>query len=66
MHTRRNLTSVLLHLPIDLSETSIKSLIVMLDHFADYPEDYLELVNPKQKQSDNDRRNASSKSDICI
>ena len=42
---RRYLTSVLLNLPIDTTETSIATLLVMLDHFAENPHEYLELTN---------------------
>tara|TARA_B100001094_G_C17680937_1_gene553363 strand:+ start:429 stop:605 length:177 start_codon:yes stop_codon:yes gene_type:complete len=41
---RRYLTSVLLNLPIDTTETSVATLLVMLDHFAQNPNDYHELL----------------------
>ncbi len=45
MHVRKNLTYLLLNLPIDKEQTSVKALLLILDHFHEYPEDYLELVN---------------------
>lgn len=41
---RRYLTSVLLNLPIDTRETSVATLLVMLDHFAQNPNDYHEFL----------------------
>ena len=42
---RRYITSVMLNLPLQASETSIATLLVMLDHFSEYPDEYLELLN---------------------
>lgn len=42
---RRYLTSVLLNLPINPTETTISTLLVMLDHFVENPEEYLDLTN---------------------
>lgn len=43
--TRRYLLSTLLNLPVQTSETSVASLLVMLDYFIDNPREYLELTN---------------------
>jgi hypothetical protein len=43
--TRRYVTSMLLNLPIQSTETSIATFLVMLDHFSAYPDEYLELLN---------------------
>ena len=48
---RRNLTGVLLNLPINTNETSVTALIVMLDHFAENPDEYYELLNVKHYQN---------------
>ena len=48
---RRNLTGVLLSLPIDTTETTVASLIAMLDHFAENPDEYYELLNVKHYQN---------------
>ncbi len=42
---RRYITSVMLNLPLQATETSVSTLIVMLDHFSEYPDEYLELIN---------------------
>jgi hypothetical protein len=44
-NVRRNLTSVLLNLPINTRETSISTLIEMLDYFSRNPEEYREMIN---------------------
>tara|TARA_Y100000401_G_scaffold55842_1_gene44159 strand:- start:1 stop:177 length:177 start_codon:yes stop_codon:yes gene_type:complete len=41
---RRYLTTVLLNLPIQTTDTSVASLLAMLDHFVANPKDYLELI----------------------
>jgi len=46
--TRRYITSMMLNLPIQPTETSIATLLVMLDHFSAYPDEYLELLNDNQ------------------
>ncbi len=43
-HVRKNLTLFLLHLPIEQEQTSVKALLIMLDHFYEHPEDYIELI----------------------
>lgn len=48
---RRNLTGVLLSLPIDTTETTVAALISMLDHFAENPDEYYELLNVKHYQN---------------
>ena len=45
--TRRYLTGVLLNLPINTRETTVATLLAMLDHFADNPDDYKELLNSR-------------------
>jgi len=42
---RRYLTTVLLNLPIQATDTSVATLLVMLDHFCDHPSDYKDLSN---------------------
>lgn len=49
-NVRRNLTAVLLNLPINTQETTIATLLVMLDHFAENPDDYHELLNGNQNK----------------
>jgi len=46
--TRRYITSMMLNLPIQPTETSVATLLVMLDHFSAYPDEYLELLNDNQ------------------
>ena len=46
--TRRYVTSMLLNLPIQPTETSVATLLVMLDHFSTYPDEYLELLNDNE------------------
>lgn len=43
--TRRYLTNVLLYLSIDADHLTVKTFIELLDHFADNPTEYLELIN---------------------
>ena len=50
LRARRELTTVLLNLPVDVNETSVASLLGLLDHLAEYPDEYHEL-----------RRNQSTK-----
>ena len=47
--TRRYLTTVLLNLPIQTKDTSVASLLVMLDHFVANPQDYLELIQCQEQ-----------------
>ena len=47
--TRRYLTTVLLNLPIQTTDTSVASLLVMLDHFVANPKDYLELIQCQEQ-----------------
>lgn len=49
-NVRRNLTAVLLNLPINTQETTIATLLVMLDYFAENPDDYHELLNGNQNK----------------
>jgi hypothetical protein len=43
--TRRYLTSFLLNVDLDTRECTIGTLLTMLDHFAEHPDDYLEMTN---------------------
>ena len=46
---RTYLTSVLLNLPIVTTETSVSSLLGLLDHYAANPDEYLEMINGKHR-----------------
>jgi len=46
---RTYLTSVLLNLPIVTTETSVSSLLGLLDHYATHPDEYLEMINGKHR-----------------
>jgi len=46
---RTYLTSVLLNLPIITTETSVSSLLGLLDHYAEHPDEYLEMINGKHR-----------------
>jgi hypothetical protein len=39
---------MMLNLPIQPTETSVATLLVMLDHFSAYPDEYLELLNDNE------------------
>jgi hypothetical protein len=39
---------VLLNLPIIPAETSVSTFLVMLDHFAENPDEYRELIESKK------------------
>ena len=45
---RRYTTSVLLNLDLDVTETSVSTLLTLLDHFIENPSEYLELINAKR------------------
>ncbi len=47
---RRYLTNVLLNLPILKDETSVSTLLTMLDHFIDNPDEYREFVRAKDRK----------------
>ena len=47
-NVRRNLTAVLLNLPVNTRECSVSTLIEMLDYFDLHPNEYREMV----KQND--------------
>jgi hypothetical protein len=49
--TRRLVTSMLLNLPVQPTETSIGTFLVMLDHFTAYPNEYLELLNDNKSST---------------
>ena len=49
--TRRYLTGVLLNLDVEEDLTTVGQLQRMLDHFCEYPQDYLDLVNEHNKYS---------------
>jgi hypothetical protein len=42
---RRYLTEVLINLPIKSDETYVSTLMTLMDHMADHPTEYLELIN---------------------
>tara|TARA_R100000406_G_scaffold77882_1_gene58610 strand:+ start:655 stop:831 length:177 start_codon:yes stop_codon:yes gene_type:complete len=42
--TRRYITTTLLNLPIQTTETSVATLLTMLDHFIANPQEYQELI----------------------
>nr|BDD47452.1 hypothetical protein 27 [Pelagibacteraceae bacterium] len=46
-NVRRNLSGVLLNLPINTHETTIATLIEMLDHFSENPDEYREMMKLK-------------------
>jgi hypothetical protein len=48
---RTYLTSVLLNLPIITNETSVSSLLGLLDHLAENPDEYIEMINAKNRKS---------------
>lgn len=50
-NVRRNLTSVLLNLPVDTRETTIATLLTMLDHFSEHPDEYYELINVRNNSN---------------
>jgi hypothetical protein len=45
---RRYLTEVLINLPINTHETQVSTLVELMDHFADNPTDYLDLINGRK------------------
>jgi hypothetical protein len=55
-NARRNLTAVLLNLPINPSETTVATLLTMLDHFSDHPEEYIELANDLPRRDRRERQ----------
>ena len=50
-NVRRNLTAVLLNLPINTRETTVVALIEILDHFSEYPNDYIELIHDQNQNN---------------
>ena len=44
-NVRRNLTGVLLNLPINTRETTVSTLLEMLDYFSRHPQEYREMVD---------------------
>ncbi len=48
---RTYLTSVLLNLPILTHETSVASLLGLLDHLVEHPDQYKEMINAKNRQT---------------
>ncbi len=46
---RTYLTSVLLNLPILTNDTSVASLLVLLDHLAENPDEYIEMIHAKYR-----------------
>ena len=48
--TRTYLTTFLLNVNLDTSECTVGTLLTMLDHFAEHPDDYMEMINGNQNQ----------------
>lgn len=48
---RRYLTHVLLNLPIRTTETSVATLLTMIDHFIENPNEYHEFIRSKDRES---------------
>ncbi len=44
---RRSLRGVLLHIDIEPGQTNVDTLLTMLDHFYEYPDDYREIIYDK-------------------
>jgi len=44
-NVRPNLTGVLLNLPINTRETTVSTLLEMLDYFSRHPQEYREMVD---------------------
>jgi len=44
---RRYITQVLINLPVQMNETSVSTLLTMLDHFIENPDEYREFVRAK-------------------
>ena len=44
---RRYLTEVLINLPINTHETQVSTLVQLMDHMADHPSDYLDIINER-------------------
>jgi hypothetical protein len=42
---RRALRAVLLHIDIDPGQTNVDTLLELIDHFYEYPEDYREILH---------------------
>jgi len=42
---RRSLRAVLLHIDIDPALTNVDTLLELIDHFYEYPEDYREILH---------------------
>ena len=42
---RRSLRGVLLHIDLVPGETTVDTLLTLLDHFHEYPDDYRELIH---------------------
>lgn len=43
--TRTYLTSFLLNVDLDVTECTVGTLLTMLDHFTEHPDDYMEMIN---------------------
>ena len=46
---RRYLTQFLLNVNLDANETLVSTLITLVDHFQQHPEEYQELINDNQR-----------------
>ena len=49
---RRYLTEVLINLPIKSDETYVSTLVTLMDHLADHPTEYLELINECRSETE--------------
>ena len=49
-HARRYLAEILLNLPINTNETTVSTLLTMVDHFIDNPDDYYELLRQNRDE----------------
>ena len=49
-NVRRNLSSVLINLPIDTQHTSIATLMELLEYFSEHPDKYMEMINANERR----------------
>jgi hypothetical protein len=41
---RRSIRGVLLHIDLDTTETTVDTLLALIDHFYEYPDEYREIL----------------------
>ena len=41
---RRSIRGVLLHIDLDTTETTVSTLLALIDHFYEYPDEYREIL----------------------